>query len=79
MTHPEPEPPPAGLPNPVELVLFAPIGLAAVLHDRLRAEQRRVEQRVQLYRLVGRLTVQQGQMLLKRRIDQAVDARRGTG
>jgi hypothetical protein len=79
MTLPEPEPEPAGLPNPIDVLVFAPIGLAAAIHERLRTEQQRVEQRVQLYRLVGRLTVQHGQTQLRRRIDRAVDDRRGPG
>jgi hypothetical protein len=79
MTDPEPEPRPAGLPNPIELLVFAPVGLATLVHERLQAEQRRVGQQVQLYRFVGRLTVQQGRTLLKQRIDRAVDARRGGG
>lgn len=75
MTPPDPEPP-AGLPNPLELLVYGPVGLVAMLHERVQTEQRRIEQRVQLYRLVGRLAVQHGQTQLRRRIDRAVEDRR---
>lgn len=77
MTPAPPDPRPTGLPNPLELLVFAPIGLVAILHERLRAEQHQLAQQVRLYRLVGRLTVQHSQAQLKRRIDRAVDDRRG--
>lgn len=54
----------------LELAVFAPIGLALTLHDRLPPELRRrrqaLENRVQLARMIGQFAVQQGRAEIAR-------------
>lgn len=65
----------------LELAVFAPIGLALTLHDRVPGEFRRrrqaLENRVQLARMIGQFAVQQGRAEMARQV-QARTAHGGT-
>jgi hypothetical protein len=56
----------------LELAVFAPIGLALILHDRVPGELRRrrqaLENRVQLARMIGQFAVQQGRAEMARQV-----------
>lgn len=69
----------ASVPRAVELAVFAPIGLAAVVHDRvpqvIRAGRRRAAQRLTIARFVGELVVVEA----RRRARGAPDSVRPSG
>lgn len=79
VVDPERPDPPDPLARLADVVVFAPIGLAAVARERLpelAADGRqRVEQRITVARFIGRMVVEQGRRELERRLHAAITPR----